>query len=549
MTDAVRWRVLFDKTSVRRPAGAGECIELHLVTELVGVGAPVERVRPTLSVVLLLDASGSMKGEPIRQVCRSAQLLSEMLRPEDRLGVVTFSNQAVEIAALTPLTADAKRAIKRRLEAIEADGRTNIEAALLAGKAQLGARAENERRVMVLLSDGKPTCGVCTTPELEKLVATLRTHCCLATLGFGPLHDADLLLGLARGGGGQYGFIPDPNEATVEFSRALGAQVDVVADAIEVTFQPGEGVEIVDVYDHRPRFTRDGLVADIPDLREGCGHIVVTRLAFEPSRERGLQDLMTVRMTHRASGEGKAFRSELKASIAVAEQEELDPEACVFVELAHAERQRREARRAADQGNFEAAVAVLSKVIARLEAMPGYRAMDGSALSEAVEQLVDERTVYGRHPGTETYGAFKASSLGVDIAQGSRHPDSLGSRSEESRAFMSRALDEPTGLEMVIDSRDGESNRVSLVGNEFTVGRVQGNDVCLPAGNVSKRHARFSFRNGRLFVTDLQSTNGTYLNRVRINESRPVSRGDRVYIGDYVIRVETPESAPRPPTR
>jgi hypothetical protein len=549
MTDAVRSRVLVDKTSVSRPSAPGERIELHLVTELVGVGAPVERARPTLSVVLLLDASGSMKGEPIRQVCRSAQLLSEMLRAEDKLGVVTFSDRAIASAALAPMTPDAKRAIKRRLDAIEAEGRTNIEAAVLEGKRQFGARAENERRIIVLLSDGKPNCGASSTPELEALVATLRPDACLASLGFGPLHDADLLLSLARSGGGQYGFIPDPNEATVEFSRSIGAQVDVVADAIEVSFLPEDGVEIVDVYDHKPRFTKNGVVADIPDLRESCSHVVVTRLAFEPSRERGPQDLMTVRVTHRASGERKRLRWEAKASIAVSDHEVIDAEAHVFVELALAERLRREARRAADQSNFDAAMAVLSNAIARLEAVPGYKAMDGSALSEAVEQLIDERAVYGRRPGTEAYGSFKACSLGVDIAQGSRHSDSVGPRSEASQAFMNGALGDPTKLELVVDSKEGTITRMSLLGNEFTVGRVQGNDICLPGGNVSKRHARFSFRGGQLFVTDLQSTNGTYLNRVRINESRPVNKGDRVYIGDYVFRIDAadPPRGGKPP--
>jgi uncharacterized protein YegL len=548
MTHAVQWRVLVDKTSVRRPSAPAERVELHLVTELVGVGAPVERTRAALSVVLLLDASGSMKGEPIRQVCRSAELLSELLRTEDRLGVVTFSDRAAEVAPLSPMTPDAKRVIKRRIEAIKADGRTNFEAALLEGKAQFGARAENERRVMVLLSDGKPNCGASTTPELEKLVATLRPDACLATLGFGPLHDADILLNLARTGGGQYGFIPDPNEATVEFSRTIGAQVDVVADAIEISFLPEEGVEIVDVYDHKLRFTKAGVVTDIPDLREGCAHVVVTKVAFEPSRERGLQDLMAVRVTHRASGEMKTFRSEAKASVAVADQEAIDAEAHTFVELALAERLRREARRAADQSNFEVAVAVLSKAITRLEAIPGYKTMDGSALSEAVEQLIDERTVYGRHPSTEAYGAFKASSLGVDLAQGARHSDSVGPRSEASQAFMNQALGNPTELWLVIDCKDGRSERVSLVGNEFTVGRIQGNDICLEGGNVSKRHARFSFRDGRLFVTDLQSTNGTYVNRARINTSRPVNPGDRVYIGNYVIRIEPPYSPGEPNT-
>src|SRR5262245_22121 len=65
----------------------------------------------------------------------------------------------------------------------------------------------------------------------------------------------------------------------------------------------------------------------------------------------------------------------------------------------------------------------------------------------------------------------------------------------------------------------------------------------LPKGNVSKRHARLVFRDGRYIVTDLNSTNGTYVNRRRINQATIVRQGDRIYIGDFVLRIESPEES------
>jgi pilus assembly protein CpaF len=65
----------------------------------------------------------------------------------------------------------------------------------------------------------------------------------------------------------------------------------------------------------------------------------------------------------------------------------------------------------------------------------------------------------------------------------------------------------------------------------------------LPKGNVSKRHARLLYRDGRFIVTDLNSTNGTYVNRRRITQATIVREGDRIYIGDFVLRIE-PGSAP-----
>src|SRR5687767_158454 len=61
----------------------------------------------------------------------------------------------------------------------------------------------------------------------------------------------------------------------------------------------------------------------------------------------------------------------------------------------------------------------------------------------------------------------------------------------------------------------------------------------LPKGNVSKHHARLLFRDGRFIVTDLKSTNGTYVNGRKIAQATIVREGDKIYIGDFVLRLET----------
>src|SRR5919201_1679741 len=61
----------------------------------------------------------------------------------------------------------------------------------------------------------------------------------------------------------------------------------------------------------------------------------------------------------------------------------------------------------------------------------------------------------------------------------------------------------------------------------------------LPKGNVSKHHARLLFRDGRFIVTDLKSTNGTYVNGRKIAQATIAREGDKIYIGDFVIRLET----------
>lgn len=91
---------------------------------------------------------------------------------------------------------------------------------------------------------------------------------------------------------------------------------------------------------------------------------------------------------------------------------------------------------------------------------------------------------------------------------------------------------------IIISEKGGAERKETFDKNEINVGRVQGNDLMLPKGNVSKHHARLLFRDGRFIVTDLKSTNGTYVNGRKIAQATIVREGDKIYIGDFILRVD-----------
>src|SRR5579872_3684945 len=99
---------------------------------------------------------------------------------------------------------------------------------------------------------------------------------------------------------------------------------------------------------------------------------------------------------------------------------------------------------------------------------------------------------------------------------------------------------------IVISEKGGAERRETFEGNEISVGRVQGNDLMLPKGNVSKHHARLLYRDSRFIVTDLRSTNGTYVNGRKISQATIVREGDKIYVGDFVLRVEAGQGAASP---
>jgi pSer/pThr/pTyr-binding forkhead associated (FHA) protein len=75
--------------------------------------------------------------------------------------------------------------------------------------------------------------------------------------------------------------------------------------------------------------------------------------------------------------------------------------------------------------------------------------------------------------------------------------------------------------------------------NELTVGRAAGCGVAIPEDTfVSQLHARIFRRDGKLFVEDLGSTNGTFLNRKPVSGPVTIRKGDRLQVGKTVLEVD-----------
>ena len=80
----------------------------------------------------------------------------------------------------------------------------------------------------------------------------------------------------------------------------------------------------------------------------------------------------------------------------------------------------------------------------------------------------------------------------------------------------------------------------------FRVGRDTASDLSVQALGLSRRHAEFTEDvTGRVRLADLDSTNGTYVNRVRINGSQLLSEGDVIHFGnaEFRLRQRTPDSS------
>jgi hypothetical protein len=83
-----------------------------------------------------------------------------------------------------------------------------------------------------------------------------------------------------------------------------------------------------------------------------------------------------------------------------------------------------------------------------------------------------------------------------------------------------------------------DGRRYEFEKGRVVLGRGRQVDYQLDDPNVSRRHAVIYWENGRLFLKDLGSTNGTLLNGRPVSAG-PLSRGDVITVGGSEIRVET----------
>lgn len=87
--------------------------------------------------------------------------------------------------------------------------------------------------------------------------------------------------------------------------------------------------------------------------------------------------------------------------------------------------------------------------------------------------------------------------------------------------------------------------RIAITKDRFVLGRRPGMDLTLLSQRVSGRHAEIVVAGDALFIRDLGSKNGTFVNRRRVTDMTPIGEGDHIELADIEFRVEyAPSSVP-----
>jgi DNA-binding NtrC family response regulator len=131
--------------------------------------------------------------------------------------------------------------------------------------------------------------------------------------------------------------------------------------------------------------------------------------------------------------------------------------------------------------------------------------------------------------------------LGKLTARYARTPEDKGGKDGGQRTGILRTRSDGKLVKTEFRLRLPSGERLEIPSSGLRVGALSDNDVAVDDGFVSSYHAQLFLRGERLFVRDLDSTNGTFVNDVRVVEAE-VPAKSTLRFGKVKIQVETEDS-------
>jgi Ca-activated chloride channel family protein len=501
------------------PAGKSS---LWASVRVSALGKGLEIDRAALAVVLVVDVSPSMAGEPLAHALRSCEIVSDLLDARDHLAIVTFSHDARVLCGLTRCDDAGRALLTAALRTCTTESATNIHAGIAVAAGVLANAPAGLRRAMVVLSDGQPNRGLITAADLASFTASLRPIG-VSSLGFGAHHDENVLAAIANAGSGRYAYIPDPVLARIELARAALAHGGIVAEQLELELRPAAGVELLQLLPKAQlRVGGSGVKSAIGDVFVDEARVLALELALdiEPSAKGKVAELIV----RGRAPDGTAHEQRIELVVDVhAGPHVIDRTAQRDILLVRADVVRAEARAHADRNALPQAAAVLRSMIANIDASEGFVRNDGTELAELREQIEDEAANYERRGSHAELAHQRKSAL--------QYTAGTVTASSRNRNVV------PAPGQLVGLSHSAQ-NRKFFLCTDTSIGRGSDNELQISDASMSRRHARIVFVNGDFILIDNGSTNGCAVNDVPAQGKVVLHHGDILKIGFVELRFE-----------
>jgi Ca-activated chloride channel family protein len=201
-----------------------------------------------LAMVVVLDTSGSMEGEKLREAKSAVKELVREMRDDDDVALVHYSDHAEVVEPLRRV-GEVREALAARIDRLTAEGGTAIPLGLETGVRELeqglarADRREQDRvRRVVLVSD-----GLDSSRRSSELLAqtTAAKGVTVSSMGIGLDFDESYMGAVARSGHGNFGFVNDGPTLTAFLKRELVETATTVAQGTVVHLHLADGLRFV----------------------------------------------------------------------------------------------------------------------------------------------------------------------------------------------------------------------------------------------------------------------------------------------------------------
>lgn len=283
-----------------------------------------EVARPPINLGLVIDTSGSMEGDPIRDARDASLSLLDLLAPGDRLSVVAFNSRADVVLPSTEITGAGLDEVRAAIEQMQAHGTTDLAAGLAAGIAQVSAHrfTEGVNRI-VLLGDGVPNDEAPIRPLAQ---GAGQAQIPITALGLGQDYNEVLMGEIAQLSGGHFHYVEDSSAVAATFRDEVLRLSRLVARGVMMILSPGPGVQIESVVGQSVTASGNQVNINVGDLAEGESRDVIVRMRAEGRREGASVELLdaTLSFVDAVAGAGPLERRVFLGARATADIERFE---------------------------------------------------------------------------------------------------------------------------------------------------------------------------------------------------------------------------------
>ena len=224
--------------------------ETYLFASVSGADAP--QAAPPLNLAIVVDKSGSMKGERIARAIDAGVGIVERMRDGDTITVVDFDTSADVVVAPTRLTGSNRASVETAIRGIRLGGDTCISCGLDTAAAQLRSvsiAGDHVTRIM-LLSDGATNHGVTDMGGLRSIAGRMRDRgCAITTIGVDVDFDEKVMAALATESNGRHYFVASAAGLPAIFAQEFDSLAASVAQDTDMIVDLAPGVEVDQVFD------------------------------------------------------------------------------------------------------------------------------------------------------------------------------------------------------------------------------------------------------------------------------------------------------------